>query len=127
MEIDIRRPDGTSLAQGEAGEVTARGDNIMLGYWNKPEVTDAVLNDGWYVTKADVKGDLFVVGDGADAMPVLVVRLPGDLTEAERASFLAVLDDLRVDADLVAAGAPVLDAALAVASSEQGERLFAPR
>jgi long-chain acyl-CoA synthetase len=38
-------------AEGEVGEVLARGPNIMLGYWNRPEDTRAVLSpDGWYRT-----------------------------------------------------------------------------
>ena len=33
---------------GTVGEVAAKGPMIMLGYWNKPEATAAVLQDGWY-------------------------------------------------------------------------------
>ena len=70
VEIDIRRPDGTSLPQGEAGEVTARGDNIMLGYWNKPEATAAVLTDGWYSTgdvgRLDEHGYLYLLDRSKD-------------------------------------------------------------
>ena len=69
-EIDIRRPDGTSLPQGEAGEVTARGDNIMLGYWNKPDATEAVLRDGWYSTgdvgRLDESGYLYLLDRSKD-------------------------------------------------------------
>ena len=70
VEIDIRRADGTSLPQGEAGEVTASGDNIMLGYWNKPEATEAVLRDGWYSTgdvgRLDEHGFLYLLDRSKD-------------------------------------------------------------
>ncbi len=35
---------------GEPGEIVARGPQIMLGYWKKPEETAKVLNDGWLAT-----------------------------------------------------------------------------
>jgi long-chain acyl-CoA synthetase len=45
VQVAVDAPDG------EIGEVIARGPNIMLGYWNRPEETRAVLGpDGWYRT-----------------------------------------------------------------------------
>ncbi|MDR3294563.1 MAG: AMP-binding protein [Clostridiales Family XIII bacterium] len=32
------------------GEICARGEHIMLGYYNDPEATGAVLSDGWFHT-----------------------------------------------------------------------------
>ncbi len=50
--IDLRINDslGNALPQGEAGEVCARGGNLMLRYWRKPKETKAVMQDGWYRT-----------------------------------------------------------------------------
>jgi long-chain acyl-CoA synthetase len=30
--------------------VLIRGENVMAGYWNKPEATAAAMRDGWYQT-----------------------------------------------------------------------------
>ncbi|MBL7249912.1 class I adenylate-forming enzyme family protein [Alloalcanivorax marinus] len=50
LEVRIVDESGTELPRGEIGEVIARGDNIMLGYWNQPAQTAEVLRDGWLHT-----------------------------------------------------------------------------
>jgi long-chain acyl-CoA synthetase len=70
VELEIRGPDGTACPIGEAGEVTARGDNVMIGYWNKPEQTADVLRDGWYSTgdvgRIDADGFLYLLDRSKD-------------------------------------------------------------
>jgi long-chain acyl-CoA synthetase len=39
---------GTEMRRGEVGEVAIRGENVMAGYWRKPDATAAVLREGWY-------------------------------------------------------------------------------
>ncbi|RAU07932.1 long-chain fatty acid--CoA ligase [Bacillus pumilus] len=34
----------------EHGEIIVKGPQIMKGYWNQPEETEAVLRDGWFFT-----------------------------------------------------------------------------
>jgi len=47
VELKINEPDPES---GE-GEIWARGPNVMLGYYNEPDLTEAVLTkDGWFKT-----------------------------------------------------------------------------
>jgi acyl-CoA synthetase (AMP-forming)/AMP-acid ligase II len=54
FEVRIARPDGTTVAPGEEGEIQVRGDHIMLEYWRRPEATrEAIDADGWLHT-ADV-------------------------------------------------------------------------
>jgi long-chain acyl-CoA synthetase len=42
--------DGTEVPVGEVGEIAIRGDNVMKGYWNKPEATAEAIPDGWFRT-----------------------------------------------------------------------------
>lgn len=42
--------DGKDVAQGEAGELIAKGPQIMKGYWNKPEETAKAIQNGWLLT-----------------------------------------------------------------------------
>ena len=58
VEVRLITEDGRDAAAGEVGEIAARGDNVMTGYWGKPEATAEVMKDGWFHT-----GDLAVADD----------------------------------------------------------------
>jgi long-chain acyl-CoA synthetase len=65
VQVEVRDDEGTARPPGEVGEVWVRGPNVMLGYWRRPDATDAALIDGWYRTGdaayADREGYLFLV------------------------------------------------------------------
>lgn len=67
VEVKIDNPDENGV-----GEVLARGQNIMLGYYNNDEATDAVLQDRWLKTgdlgKLDEDGNLYIVGRSKDVI-----------------------------------------------------------
>jgi acyl-CoA synthetase (AMP-forming)/AMP-acid ligase II len=54
------------VAQGETGELAARGPTLMQGYFNAPELTAQSMEDGWYYTgdlaREDEHGNLSIVG-----------------------------------------------------------------
>ena len=66
VQLRIIDEHGADLPTGQTGEVLARGDNIMTGYWNLPEQTAVALKDGWYHTGdagyLDAEGFLFLEG-----------------------------------------------------------------
>jgi long-chain acyl-CoA synthetase len=46
VEIEIVDSEGNPVPRGTVGEITVRGDNVMLGYWNRPAETASALRDG---------------------------------------------------------------------------------
>jgi long-chain acyl-CoA synthetase len=42
--------DGVDVPQGQPGEVIAKGPQIMLGYWRKPDETAKTIQNGWLLT-----------------------------------------------------------------------------
>ncbi|MFN0139637.1 MAG: AMP-binding protein, partial [Pyrinomonadaceae bacterium] len=67
VEVKIGNPDENGV-----GEVLARGQNIMVGYYNNEEATEAVLQDRWLRTgdlgRIDEDGNLFIVGRSKDVI-----------------------------------------------------------
>ncbi len=50
VELLIADSLGNEVKHGQAGEVCARGGNLMTCYWGKPEETQKAMRDGWYRT-----------------------------------------------------------------------------
>ncbi|MFA7617525.1 MAG: class I adenylate-forming enzyme family protein [Thiohalomonadaceae bacterium] len=50
VQLDIRDEHGGAVADGVTGEIWARGENIMLGYWNDAAASREVMEHGWLKT-----------------------------------------------------------------------------
>ncbi len=64
--LRIVSEEGEILPAGSVGEIWVSGENLMAGYWQKPEETRQVLQDGWLRTGdlgvQDQEGFLYVKG-----------------------------------------------------------------
>jgi long-chain acyl-CoA synthetase len=81
VEVMVADEKHRPLPAGEIGEVLARGDSVMRGYWRNPEATAATLRGGWlhtgdvgsidtdgFLTLRDRSKDLIISG-GANIYP----------------------------------------------------------
>jgi long-chain acyl-CoA synthetase len=55
---------GAPVAGGEKGEIAVRGENVMLGYWNRTADTALAIREGWFYTgdigRMDADGYFYV-------------------------------------------------------------------
>ncbi|MBV5294994.1 MAG: AMP-binding protein [Curvibacter lanceolatus] len=104
-EVAIMSPSGEILPPGEIGEVVARGDLLMSGYWRLPDKTAETLVDGWLHTGdrglIDEQGYLFlkdrlrdvVITGGFNVYPVDVENALGQHPAVHECVVFGVPDD----------------------------------
>jgi long-chain acyl-CoA synthetase len=65
-------PDDDPAPVGEAGEVLARGDSVMKGYWDNPDASTETLRGGWLHTgdvgRLDADGYLTLMDRSKDVV-----------------------------------------------------------
>lgn len=52
--LSIRDDDGNEVPLGQAGEICAKGPQVMAGYWNRPEETANVMTADGYFRTGDI-------------------------------------------------------------------------
>jgi long-chain acyl-CoA synthetase len=50
VEVRVVDEEGVEVEAGKPGELVARGANVMRGYWNNPNETEAAFRDGMFRT-----------------------------------------------------------------------------
>lgn len=107
FETDLRvvNEQFEDVKPGEIGEIVAKGDDIMQGYWQAPELTEAVMRDGYYLTgdlaTVDEFGYIFIVdrkkemiiSGGFNIYPTEVEQVLYTLPEVYEAAVVGVPDE----------------------------------
>ena len=89
---------GNEVKIAEDGEILVRGENVMLGYWNKKEETAKVIKDGWlhtgdigeidtqdgYLKITDRKKDIIVSAGGDNISPAKIENLVTNAAEIDQ-------------------------------------------
>ena len=92
VEIKIIDPEtGSIVPRGTAGELCTRGYSVMLGYWDNPEDTKAIIDDTRWLHSGDIavmddNGYVSIVGRIKD----LIIRGGENISPKEIEDFLIV-------------------------------------
>jgi acyl-CoA synthetase (AMP-forming)/AMP-acid ligase II len=82
-EVRIADAEDNEVPRGTVGEILVRGGHVMLGYWNRPEETEAALRGGWMHTGdggyMDDEGYVYIV----DRMKDMIVSGGENVYSAE--------------------------------------------
>jgi long-chain acyl-CoA synthetase len=65
VDLHVTDASGNQVEPGQTGELTARGANVMRGYWNRPEETAEAFRDGFFRTgdigRQDTAGYFYIL------------------------------------------------------------------
>jgi len=89
---------GNKVKIAQDGEILVKGENVMLGYWNKKEETAKVIRDGWlhtgdigeidaqdgYLKITDRKKDIIVSAGGDNVSPAKIENMITNATEIDQ-------------------------------------------
>ena len=89
---------GNQVKIAEDGEILVKGENVMLGYWNKKEETEKVIKNGWlytgdigeidsedgYLKITDRKKDIIVSAGGDNISPAKIENQLSNFPEIDQ-------------------------------------------
>ncbi|MEO8304299.1 MAG: AMP-binding protein, partial [Betaproteobacteria bacterium] len=134
VEVRIADDHDEPAAPGQVGELLVRSPFVCRGYWNRPELTEAVSRNGWWHTGdlayRDDEGFIYIAGRRKDMIksgteniyPTEVEQAIATLTGVVEVGVIGVPDETwgeTVAAFVVQAPAASLDAARVIAHCKE--------
>ncbi len=118
---------GVQVRIGESGALMIKGPNVMLGYWNNPDATRAILGpDGWLnsgdTARIDAEGHVYITG----RLKEIIVLSNGEKVPPVDMEAAIMRDPLFEQVMLLGEGKPYLSV-MAVVNADQWKKLCAER
>lgn len=96
VQLKVVNQSGKKVLPGETGEIIAKGNNVMLGYYKEPEMTKAVLKNGWLYTgdigTVDSDGYIYLTARNKEFIKLAGKRVSPKEIEEVIVSFPQVVD-----------------------------------
>ena len=96
VTLMVADENGNPVKPGETGEILAKGDNIMAGYYKDPETTAMTIRDGWLYTgdiaTVDDEGFIFMQSRAKEIIKVRGIRISPKEIEAVIVTYPGVID-----------------------------------
>jgi fatty-acyl-CoA synthase len=104
LDARIVDDDMKELPAEDVGELVIRGPNLMQGYWNLPDATEAAFDGGWFHTgdlaRMDADGCLYIVerkkdmfiSGGENVYPAEVENVIFQIPQIAEAAVIGVKD-----------------------------------
>jgi fatty-acyl-CoA synthase len=106
VTVALLDDDNRAVAEGEPGELCYRSESLMLGYWNKPDVTREAMAGGWFhsgdLGRRSASGLIHIVGrkkeliksGGENVIPNEIEHVLRGVPGVADASVLGIPDEL---------------------------------
>ncbi|GEL23739.1 long-chain-fatty-acid--CoA ligase [Pseudonocardia sulfidoxydans NBRC 16205] len=106
VEVALLDDEGRRVPSGEVGEITVRGEQLMMGYWGRPDATAEMIDaSGWartgdlgridddgYLHIVDRKKDMVVTG-GFNVYPTEVENVVSTLPAVAEVAVVGIPDE----------------------------------
>ncbi len=96
VELRVVNEDGIHVKPGEVGEIVAKGDNIMKGYFKDRETTEQTLKNGWLHTgdmaTVDEEGFIYIQSRAKEIIKVRGIRISPKEIEEVIVTYPGVID-----------------------------------
>jgi acyl-CoA synthetase (AMP-forming)/AMP-acid ligase II len=96
VELKVVDENGNLIKPGETGEIIAKGDNVMPGYYNEPEMTGEVLKNGWLFTgdigTVDEDGYIYLTARNKEFIKIAGKRVSPKEIEEVIVSYPGIVD-----------------------------------